>query len=315
MPGLPSRNLSKFIPAAVFACAVATPLVASSAYVQHVGCMVAIYTVLALSLNLVLGYCGLLSLATPAFFGMGAYAATLLVTRAGLPWEAALPCAVMAGVAAALAIGIACLRTGKHAFVIVTLAATLLLQLIAANWTDLTRGALGIADIPVLKIAGRAPKSKYEWYIVLAVIALACMALFGRIVRSRIGPTMIATRDDEVLASAAGVDVRRLRLWAFTLSGALAALAGSLYAPFITYIDPGVFSFDISEALLIMVVIGGAGTYWGPILGAIVFTALPEVLRMSPELHALLYGILLFAAVLAFPKGIATFRRRARAAS
>jgi branched-chain amino acid transport system permease protein len=276
--------------------------------------MAAIYAILALSLNLVLGYCGLLSLATPAFFGIGAYSAALLVIKTGLPWAAALPAAVLIGIVGALAIGIPCLRTNKHAFVIVTLASTLLLQLVAANWTDLTRGALGIADIPSLSIAGWTPRTKLQWYVLLAAVALACMALFGRIVRSRLGPAMIAARDDEVLATAAGMDVTRLRIWAFVLSGALAALAGALYAPYITYIDPGVFGFHMSEVLLIMVVIGGAGTFWGPILGAIVFTALPEVLRISPELRALLYGFLLFAAIWAFPKGIATLHWRRRTA-
>jgi branched-chain amino acid transport system permease protein len=115
---------------------------------------------------------------------------------------------------------------------------------------------------------------------------------------------MVAARDDEALATAVGIDVFRMRLFAFALSGGYAGLAGACYAHYLTFIDPGVFGFSFSEALLIMVILGGSGTLWGPVVGAIVFTILPELLRVAPEVRSLLYGVILFVAVLYAPRGL-----------
>ena len=113
---------------------------------------------------------------------------------------------------------------------------------------------------------------------------------------------MLAARENEQLAAACGIDVLRTRLFAFCLSGAIAAVAGGLYAHFITYIDPGVFGFSVTETLLIMVILGGAGTLWGPVAGAVIFTALPEALRITPDLRSLLYGLILLGIVLYRPR-------------
>jgi branched-chain amino acid transport system permease protein len=113
---------------------------------------------------------------------------------------------------------------------------------------------------------------------------------------------MIAARDNEQLALACGIDVFRTRLFVFCFSGGLAALGGGLYAHFISYIDPGVFGFSISETLLIMVILGGSGTLWGPVMGAVVFTAVPELLRLTPEIRSLLYGAILLLIVVYRPR-------------
>lgn len=274
-------------------------------YLMHVLIMICIYVMLVQSLNIMLGYSGLLSLATPAFLGIGAYTSALLALRLG--WGAGLtvPCALVAGASTGLCLGVPSLRLSRHSFVIVTLSFTLLLQLIAGNWESLTNGALGLADIPPLRFAGFTLTGKAGWLAVMLPLAGLTIALTGSIVSSRVGRAMVAVRDNEPLAVAAGIDPLKVRLFAFACSGALAGLAGACYAHYVTFIDPGVFGFWFSEPLLIMVILGGSGTLWGPVVGAVVFTALPEALRMAPEVRSLLYGVILLVSVLYWPRGLA----------
>jgi branched-chain amino acid transport system permease protein len=276
----------------------ALPLVVHSPYVLHIAIMTGIYIVLVQSLNLVLGYCGLLSLASPAFFGIGAYVGTLLALRLGWDSVATLCLSAVAGMLTGLVIGYPSLRVSRHSFVIVTLSATLLLQLVALNWEDMTRGSLGLSNIPAPRLFGMAIGTRLEWYYLSAAAAAIAMFFTWLLVTSRFGRAMVATRDNDQLALACGIDVFRTRLVAFCLSGGLAAFAGALYAHFISYIDPGVFGFSVSETLLIMVILGGSGTLWGPVAGAVVFTAVPEILRLAPEIRSLLYGFILLAMVL-----------------
>jgi branched-chain amino acid transport system permease protein len=274
--------------------------------------MTGIYVLLVLSLNLVLGYCGLLSLATPAFLGVGAYASALLSMRLGWDSGVTFACAILGGVFTGLVLGAPSLRVSRHSFVIVTLSATLLLQLIANNWEDLTRGVLGLASIPAPHFFGVVLDGKLPWYYFMCALAFAGIGAFAAIVSSRVGRAMVAARDNEPLAAAVGIDVFRLRLFAFAVSGGLAGLAGACYAHYVTFIDPGVFGFSFSESLLIMVILGGSGTLWGPVAGAVVFTILPELLRVAPEIRSLLYGSLLFVIVLYMPRGLAVWFGRPR---
>ena len=149
--------------AAAVLAVLALPLAIESPYLLHIAIVTGIYVVLAQSLNIVLGYCGLLSLATPAFFGMGAYVATLLALRAGWDSMATLALAAIAGLLTGVVVGFPSLRVSRHAFVIVTLAATLLLQLLALNWEDVTRGSLGLPNIPAPRLFGMAIQSRIEW--------------------------------------------------------------------------------------------------------------------------------------------------------
>ena len=287
---------------ALAAGALCVPLFADSPYLLHIAVVTGFYVILVQSLNLVLGYCGLLSFASPAFFGIGAYVATLLALRLGWDSAASFALATLAGVLAGVVIGFPSLRVSRHSFVIVTLSATLLLQLIALNWEDMTRGSLGLADIPAPRFFGAEVGTRLEWYGVSGAAAAAAVLLTWAMVSSRFGRAMVAVRDNEQLALACGIDVFRTRLFAFSVSGGLAALAGSLYAHFISYIDPGVFGFSVTETLLIMVILGGSGTLWGPVVAAVVFTALPEMLRLTPEIRSLIYGLILLSIVLFRPR-------------
>jgi len=303
--------------AAVVLIALALPWSVGSPYVLHIGIMTLIFVVLAQSLNLVLGYSGLLSLATPAFFGVGAYTAAIMALKLDAGGAATITAAAAAGALTSLAIGVPSLRVSRHSFVIVTLSATLLLQVIAGNWEELTRGALGLPYVPAPRLLGLAIEGKIAWYNLTLLFAAAAVLATHLIVSSPAGRAMIATRDNETLAKAVGFDVVRIRLFAFCVSGAFAGSAGALYAHYITFVDPGVFGFDFSEVLLIMVILGGAGTLWGPVLGAVAFTLLPEILRVAPETRSLIYGFILLGIVLYMPFGLLPWlsgvsRRRAK---
>jgi branched-chain amino acid transport system permease protein len=278
------------------------PLLVDSPYVLHIAIVTGFYVILVQSLNLVLGYCGLLSFASPAFFGIGAYVATLLALRLGWDSTATFALAVLSGVLSGVLVGFPSLRVSRHSFVIVTLSATLLLQLVALNWESMTRGSLGLANIPAPRLLGMTVGTRLEWYFLSAAAAALSVFCTWLVVSSRFGRAMVAARDNEQLALACGIDVFRTRMFAFCLSGGLAAVAGALYAHFISYIDPGVFGFSVTETLLIMVILGGSGTLWGPIAAAVVFSALPEVLRLTPEIRSLLYGLILLSIVLIRPR-------------
>lgn len=293
--------------AAAWGVAAAVPLVSTSPYVLHVGIMTGVFVILVQSLNLVLGYSGLLSFATPAFLGMGAYCTTILSMRYALDNSLTFLAAAAAGLVTGVALGVPSLRLSRHSFVIVTLSFTLLLQLAANNWMDVTRGAMGISGIPAPRFFGFAWADKFTWYYVVLTFAAATIGIVKAIVDSRIGRAMIATRDNEPLAIAVGIDTFRIKIFAFAVSGALAGLAGAIYAHYLTFIDPGVFGFSFTESLLIMVILGGSGTLWGPVAGALVFTVVPELLRLTPEVRSLAYGVILLAVVLAMPKGVASW--------
>jgi branched-chain amino acid transport system permease protein len=295
------------------------PLAVRSNYLLHILVMTQIYVVLAMSLNLVLGYAGLLSLAPPAFFGIGAYTSALLALRLGWAFWPGLLAAGAAGLVVAAAIGVPSLRLSRHSFVIVTLSFTLLAQLAATNWTDLTRGAMGLPGIPPPRlvlpgIGAYRLATKTAWFYLMLGVLLVTLCAFAALVRSRLGRAILAVREDEVLARAMGIDADRVKRIAFAASGLLGGIAGSCYAHYISFIDPSLFDFYYTENLLIMVILGGAGTIWGVVAGAAIFNVVPELLRINPELRTLLYGLVLLAAISAAPGGLAGWVR-ARAAA
>ncbi len=298
---------------AAIALATLLPLIVRSNYLLHIMVMTEIYVILALSLNLVLGYAGLLSLAPPAFFGIGAYTSALLALRLNLPFWITLPAAGAAGLAFAAAIGVPSLRLSRHSFVIVTLSFTLLAQLVATKWTDLTRGAMGLPGIPTATLFGIPVTGKIAWYYFVLGITLVSLSFFTLLVRSRLGRAILTVREDEILAQAAGIHTWKVKLYTFAISGLLGGVAGSCYAHYITFIDPAVFDFYYMENLLIMVILGGAGTVWGVVAGAAIFNVVPELLRIHPELRTFLYGIVLLVAVSVAPGGLAGWVRDRRA--
>lgn len=284
--------------------AVAAPLIVSAIapgqqrYIVHVLVFTALFAALALSYDLVVGHVGALSLAHPAFFGVGAYTAAILSTRMAWPFPGDVLAAVLlAGIVAALA-GVPLFRLTEHAFAVGTLGFALVAWIVATNWVDVTRGPLCITGIP--KPVTTLP----AWYW-LALGALAVVLVVYRgMTTFRIGRALHAVRDNEPLAAAAGIDPLRYRMLAFVVGGALAGGVGALYAHYLSVFCPEEMTIALTVNLLVIVFLGGVGTLRGVLVGAVLFTALPEILRLAPTWRLVIYGMLLLVIVIRSPEGI-----------
>jgi ABC-type branched-subunit amino acid transport system permease subunit len=288
-------------------------------YVLHILVFTGLFAALALSYDLVVGHVGSLSLAHPAFFGIGAYAAALLATQARWAFGPALLAAVAAAGLAALAIGVPAFRLAEHSFAVGTLAFALVTQIVATNWVEFTRGPLCVTGIPrpVLELPGGPGLAittlpQYYW---LSLGALAAVALLYRgLTTFRLGRAFHAVRDNPTLAAAAGIDPLRYRMLAFVIGAAVAGGIGALYASYITVLCPEELGVALTVNLLVMVFLGGVGSLRGVVLGAVLFTALPEALRVAPTWRLVIYGFLLLGFVIRAPEGLdALLRPRPRA--
>jgi len=280
-------------------------------YLIHILVFVGIYTTLAISLDLVAGHTGLLSLSHAAFFGLGAYTDALFATHAGMPFLEGIAAGAALAVLMSFVISLPSLRLRDNYFVIATFGFQMIFFSILNNWMSLTRGPLGIGGIPLPVILGWKVESHLE-FLILATL-LACFAFFvvHRITSAPFGRVLHAIREDEGFAQALGKNTLRFKVTAFAVSAAIAAMAGSLYGRYITYIDPT--SFTVMESILIisMVIIGGSSSSWGPLIGAIALVMLPEALRfvglpngVAANLRQVFYGALLVIMIMFRPRGL-----------
>lgn len=294
------------------------PVWLASPYHLHVLIMAGIFAILALSLNLLLGYTGQLSLGHAAFFGIGAYTSALLALKLEWSFWLALPSAAVAAGLAGWAIGRLALKLRGAYFVLVTISFAGVISLVSINWMELTNGPLGLPGVPPPELGPWSLRTKTAYYyLVLAAAALAYLVC-RRLVYSRIGRALVALRENEPLAESVGIDGTRYLVLAAVVSAALAGVAGSLYAHYTRFVSPEVFLFTYTVTMVIMVIAGGKGTLVGPVIGALLFTALPEALReaMAWQWQMLAYGVVLVVLVFFLPRGIvpAITARAARAA-
>ena len=290
----------------VAAGALTLPLWLPSAYHLHIVIMAGIFGVLALSLNLLLGYTGQLSLGHAAFFGIGAYTSALLTLKLDWSFWPALAAAIALAGAAGWIIGRLALKLRGAYFVLVTISFAGVISLVSVNWIELTNGPLGLPGVPAPELGRWSLRTKTAYYyLVLAAVALS-YAVSRRLVRSRIGRAFVALRENEALAESIGVDVTHYLVLAAVVSAAMAGLGGSLYAHYTRFVSPEVFLFTYTVTMVIMVVAGGKGTLAGPLVGAVLFTALPEALRAAAswQWQMLAYGVLLVLLVFLLPRGI-----------
>ena len=270
-----------------------------------------IYSVLTLSLNLLCGYTGMLSLAHASFFAVGAYGVALLSLKLGLPFLAAIPLVMIMAALLGTVVGAPSLRLRGDYFAIATFGLQIIAFNVLNNWVSLTNGPMGLSRIPgpffvTPGLAGDAT------FLGLA-LALTIMALVAALalVRSPFGRVLMVVREDELLARSLGKPVGRHKIRVFMFAAALAAVAGALYAGYIGYVDPKGFTINESILLLTMVVIGGAGSLWGSLTGAALFVLLPELIRSfglpgayAANVRQIIYGLLLIAIVTIRPQGI-----------
>jgi ABC-type branched-subunit amino acid transport system permease subunit len=300
--------LSALVVAAPWLIAAAVPR--QQRYVLHVLIFTALFAALALSYDLVVGHVGSLSLAHPAFFGVGAYTAAILATAARWPFVADLVAAVLAAAVVAALVGVPLFRLTEHAFAVGTLGLAVVASIVANNWVEVTRGPLCITGIPKPRLGGLAITTLPGYYW-LALGTLAAVALLYRALTTfRLGRAFHAVRDNEPLAGAAGIDPLKYRLLAFTVSAALAGAVGALYAHYLSVMCPEEMTIGLTVNLLVIVFLGGVGSLRGVLVGAVLFTALPEVLRLAPTWRLVIYGVLLLLVVVRSPEGIESLLRR-----
>jgi len=318
------------------------PLVWSDPYMLSVVSAAGIMIVAAISLNLLLGFTGQLSLGHAAFFGIGAYTSALLslgfdvdlgwgpvVVDPKPVWLAFAMGIVVAGLAGWL-VGKLAFRVRGAYFVIVTISFAQVMRMVALNWVDLTEGPMALTSIPALTfwVPGQGVielVSKAATYWLVLAAGVVAYVLVARLVHSRAGRAVMALRENETLAKSIGIPVTRYLVIASVLSAAIAGAAGGLYAHTVRIIDPDVFLFVYTITMVIMVVAGGKGTLAGPVVGGVIFGLMPEVLRgvVPPEVQWMLYGALMILILLFLPKGIVPagargvqwFRSRGRTAT
>ena len=274
------------------------------AYELSLVALVSIYVVLALGLNLITGFCGQISLGHAAFFGMGAYMAAL-IAKSGLPFALALAAGCAAGAAFGLIVGFAALRV-RHDFLAITTMGVGFLFLGVVRKQPGLGAELGISGIPDHGL-GQA-----GFVALSAGIALAVILLSLHVRRSWAGFAFGAVADDEDAARALGIDAPRYKLAAFVIGTALAGIAGGLYAYFTRFIIPDAFGFTVSISILAMVIVGGIGSTWGVLVGAVGLTLLPELFRFVNDYKLLIYGALLLIVMRFAPDGLAGIARAAR---
>ena len=308
-------NSPRFFVSAAVIAALAAPLATGNSYVHHLLTLWMLFALLALSLNVIIGYIGELSFGHAAFFGLGAYASAIVSMQSGVsPWLGLVLAGVVAG-GVGLVIGYVSLRIVGPQFAILTLGFGSIIYTVTNYWVDVTRGPMGISNIPPLSAPGigALTEARGFYYVALGVLAFfayACDALM----RSRTGRAFLAARENPALAASIGVDVFRTKLLGFVVATAIAGVAGGLYAHYLRVITPELMSLQYVAALIIMVVVGGRGTIVGPILGALIYVVLLEALRSFGPLRLVIFAALLTLSVIFLPNGLVSLaRRRTRA--
>lgn len=292
----------------------ALPLLTTSNYIIGIGVSALIFTVAAAALNLIYGFTGLLSFAQLGFWGIGGYATALTVVTFGGTFWWGLVWAALINAAVALVVGYPTLRTNRHAFVIVTLTFALLATLIARDWVSLTRGPLGIPNLPPPQAFGYRFAGTAQFYWVAWGFSVAMLAFLYALCSSRIGRTLVAIKQNEPLVRAQGISPMPYKLASFAISAAITGAAGGVYCFHLGIIDPLFLDFYYMQTFLIIVIIGGAGSFWGVVVSGIALSALPEVLRFSADLRMIIYGVILVVAMFVMPSGIAGWLREKKLA-
>lgn len=291
-------------------------------YLLHLLIYFNIYSILALSLNLVVGYCGLLTLAHAAYFAVGGYVYALSTLKFGWGFLPAAALAMLVGAGLSLAVSVPAWRFRGDFFVLVTLAVqTFLFSLLynwsnteslPGTWSNLTNGPLGLAGISRPVVFGFKLEGIGSFATLATLLLFATGAVFRLLKASPWGRLLKSMRDDELVARGLGKNVRLAKVYVLAIACASAALAGTLYASYVTYIDPSSASLDQSILMLCMLLVGGAGNFRGPLVGAAVLLAIPELLRLvhlpdalAGNVRLLAYGLLLVVMVHVRPQGLA----------
>lgn len=291
-------------------------------YILHLSIYGGIYTIVAMSLNLIVGYCGLLSLAHAGYFAIGAYTYALVSVKLGWGFLPAVGLGMMIAAIASLAVSMAAWRFKGDFFVMLSLAVQSLLFSLFYNWfkadadfgtwVNLTNGPFGIAGIPKPNIFGLQFQTIGSMTLLSTVAAIACAGICWLLVASPWGRLLKAMRDDELVARGLGKNTRWVKVQVLAIACAMVSLAGAIYAAYVSYIDPSAATLDESILFVCMILVGGVGNFKGPLVGALLLIALPEGLRfvaipdaIAANVRLGIYGLCLVAIAHFRQQGIA----------
>jgi branched-chain amino acid transport system permease protein len=280
-------------------------------YFIHVLIMIGIYIIATSSLNLISGYTGLISLAHAAFYGIGAYTVALLALNFHTSFLLSLLAAMaLAGIVGIL-VGIPSLRVRDEYFVLTTFGFQIIVYSIFKNWEAVTRGPLGLPGVPPPNIFGIIISGSWGFLLLVGALALLILLFLRRLLTAPFGQILKAIREDEIFSQSLGKNVVKYKVMAFCIGAMIAAVAGGLFAHYITFVDPSSFTIQESIFMLAIVIIGGGGTLKGSVVGATLLVALPELLRfigvpsaIAANLRQILYGVLLVVFMMLRPQGL-----------
>ncbi len=295
--------MKKGLPIIIVILLALLPLVGVSSYLMHIFILVIIYSMIGMAWNLLGGFCGQVSFGHAAFFGVGAYTAGIVYSKLGVSAWWGLPLSIFVVTAFSLVIGFICLRLRGPYFALATLAMGEVLRVTAENLVSFTGGDVGIM------IRQRTWVGKTWFYYIILALAIGTFLLVKKVIESKLGYYFVSIREDQDAAESLGINTTFYKTIALSLSGALTGLAGAFYTNYMGYIDPKVvFNLhDISIVTIMVVMVGGVATYWGPTIGAIIMVFLAEVIRSMPGIgaaHMTIFGILLIFIIIFLPNGI-----------
>ena len=281
------------------------------AYLLHILVIAGIYIILTLSLNLIVGYTGLPSIGHGAFSCVGAYISALFALRLGLsPWIGLIIGACVAALLG-IVIGFPSLRLKGDYLALATFGLAVIVYSVAKNWVSVTRGPMGLPGIPRYSFFGLSLDSILSYLLLVGIFVLITIFVLRRVVNSPFGRVLTSVREDEIASEAMGKNTDKYKLLVFIIGAFFAGIGGSLYAHYITFIDPSSFTIMESIAILLMVIFGGMGSISGSVVGATVLVFFPELLRflgmpssIAAPVRQMIYGLLLIVLMIWRPKGL-----------
>lgn len=292
---------------------------AANTYQIHILNLVVLYIMLAIGLNLTMGYCGQLNLAHVAFYAAGAYTSAILTTTYQFNFWLALPISILVSVFLGVLIGLPSLRVRTHYLAIATLGLSIAVNETIVNLDTVTGGPVGITGIPKPSFFGILLITEYSYYYLVFAFTLLLFLFSRLVVKHSIGRSFRAVRDDHIAAQSLGINVAKQQILAFAFSGLFAGVGGVLYAHMLSYVSPDTFTFNEMMFILTIVVIGGLGNIYGSIAGAVILLILREWLLQFENWQQVLYGAMIVALVVFMPGGLVSikslFQRRKKAGS
>jgi branched-chain amino acid transport system permease protein len=307
------NNRAKVIVASVLMLAILAlgiPSVMGNQFILNMVIMILIFAALSSSWNIIGGMAGQLSLGHSSFFGIGAYTVVLMNIKLGVsPWIGLL-CGMVLAVIASLIIGFPCFRLRGPFFTLSTVAVGEVMRYLAINLTGLTYGSVGVSVVMEFSFANMLFREKWVYFVIVMVFLGMVLFTVDRVKKSRLGYYLVAIREDQEAAASLGINATKAKIISFAISVAFTSLGGSIYAQYLLYIDPAsVFSSDISRQMVVMAVVGGLGTKWGPMLGALLLVPLDQLIRAFfggrvQGLNLIIYAAVLILVILTIPQGI-----------